>query len=53
VHSSGCNRCREIGGLRCGGGSFLLQHEVLGHEIMVLDDVNYGVEQRNKQKPKA
>jgi hypothetical protein len=24
-----------------------------GHEIMVLDDVNHGVEQKNKQKPKA
>jgi hypothetical protein len=24
-----------------------------GHEIMVLDDVNHGVEQENKQKPKA
>jgi hypothetical protein len=29
------------------------EEEVLGHEIMVLDDVDHGVEQMNKQKPKA
>jgi hypothetical protein len=53
VHSSGCTRRREIGGPWCGGGSPLLHHEFPGHEIMVLDDVDHGVEQENKQKPKA
>jgi hypothetical protein len=43
----------EVGGPRCGRGSCLFHHEILGHEIMVLDDVNHGVEQKNKQKPKA
>jgi hypothetical protein len=37
---------------RCGGGR-LLHHEILGQKIMVLDDVNHGIEQENKQKPKA
>jgi hypothetical protein len=53
VHSSGCTWRREIGGPWCGRGSRLFHHEVLGHEIMVLDDVNHGAEQENKQKPKA
>jgi hypothetical protein len=53
VHSSGCTRRREVCGPRCGRGSRLFHHEVLEHEIMVLDDVNHGVEQKNKQKPKA
>jgi hypothetical protein len=52
VHSSSTG-CREVGGPRCGGGILFLHHEVLGHEIMVLDDVDHGVEQKNKQKPKA
>jgi hypothetical protein len=30
-----------------------VEEAVLGHEIMVLDDVNHGVERENKQKPKA
>jgi hypothetical protein len=30
-----------------------LHHEFLGHEILVLDDVDHDVEQENKQKPKA
>jgi hypothetical protein len=53
VHNSGCTRRKEIGGPRCGRGNRLFHHEVLGHEIMVLDDVNHGVELENKQKPKA
>jgi hypothetical protein len=53
VHSSGRTRCREIGGLRCGRDNRLFHHEVLGQEIMVLDDVDHGVEQKNMQKPKA
>jgi hypothetical protein len=52
VHSSSTKR-REVGGPRCGRGSLFLHHEVLEHEIMVLDDVDHGVEQKNKQKPKA
>jgi hypothetical protein len=31
----------------------VFHHEVLGHEILVLDDVDHDVEQENKQKPKA
>jgi hypothetical protein len=53
VHSSGRTRRREVGGPRCGRGSRLFHHEILGQEIMVLDDVDHGVEQKNKQKPKA
>jgi hypothetical protein len=52
VHSSGTQR-KEVGGPWCGRGSRLFHHEILGHEIMVLDDVDHGVEQENKQKPKA
>jgi hypothetical protein len=53
VHSSGRTRRGEIGGPRRGRGNRLFHHEVLGQEIMVLDDVDHGVEQKNKQKPKA
>jgi hypothetical protein len=53
VHNSGCTRHRKVGGPRFGRGSRLFHHEVLGHEIMVLNDVNHRVEQENKQKPKA
>jgi hypothetical protein len=49
VLSSSCTRRREVGGPW--GGRGLFHHKVLGHEIMVLDDVNHGVEQKNKQKP--
>jgi hypothetical protein len=52
VHISSTRR-RAVGGPRCGRRSLFLHHEVLGHEIMVLDDVDHGVEQKNKQKPKA
>jgi hypothetical protein len=52
MHCSCCTRRREVGGPRSGRGS-LLQHEVLGHEVLVLDDVVYGVKRDNKQKPKA
>jgi hypothetical protein len=44
---------QEVCGPLCGRGSPLLHHEVLGHEIRLLDDVDHGVEQKNKQKPKA
>jgi hypothetical protein len=53
VHSSGCTRRREVGGPRCGRGSRFFHHEVLGQEIMVLDNMDHGVEQKNKQKPNA
>jgi hypothetical protein len=52
VHNSGCSRRREVGGPWCGRGSRFFHHEVLGHEILVLDDVDHGIEQENKQKPK-
>jgi hypothetical protein len=42
-----------VGGPWCGRRSLFLHQEVLGHEIMVLDDVDHDVEQENKQKPKA
>jgi hypothetical protein len=53
AHSSSYTECRVAGGLWCGRGSFLLHGEVLGDEVVVLDDVNHGVEQENKQKPNA
>jgi hypothetical protein len=46
-------RRRAVGSPWCGRRSLFLHQEVLGHEIMVLDDVDHGVEQKNKQKPKA
>jgi hypothetical protein len=36
----------EVGGPWCVRGCRLLQNEVLEHEIMVLDDVDHGVEQK-------
>jgi hypothetical protein len=52
VHSSN-TRSREVGGPRCGRRSCFFHHEVLEHEILVLDDVDHDVEQVNKQNPKA
>jgi hypothetical protein len=52
VHSSGTRR-GEVGGPQCGRGCRLLHHEVLGHEIMVLDELDHGVEQKTSKKPKA
>jgi hypothetical protein len=53
VHSNSCcTRHLEVGGPWCGRGILLLQHEVLGHEILVLDDVDHDVEQENKQNLK-
>jgi hypothetical protein len=52
VHNSSTRR-RAVAGPWCGRRSLFLHQEVLGHEIMVLDDVDHGVEQKNKQKPKA
>jgi hypothetical protein len=42
-----------VGGPRCGRHSLFLHREILGQEIMVLNDVDHGVEQKNKQKPNA
>jgi hypothetical protein len=52
VHSSG-TKCWEVSSPWCGRSSFFLHQEVLGQGIMVLDDVDHGVEQENKRKPKA
>jgi hypothetical protein len=49
VHSSG-TRCREVGSPWGVRRSFFPHQKVLGQEIMVLDDVEQGVEQENKQK---
>jgi hypothetical protein len=50
VHSSGRTKRWEVVGPRCARGSSLFHHEVLGQEIMVLYDVDHGVEPKNKQK---
>jgi hypothetical protein len=52
VHGSNTRR-REVGGPQCGRRNLFLHQEVLRHEIMVLDDVDHGVEQKDKQKPNA
>jgi hypothetical protein len=41
------------GGPRHGRRNFFLHREVFGIEVMVLDDLDHGVEQENKQKPNA
>jgi hypothetical protein len=49
-----CNtRRRAVGGPRCGRRSLFLHREILGNEVMVLDNLDHGVEQKNKQKPNA
>jgi hypothetical protein len=52
VHISGTWRW-EVSSPWRGRSSFFLHQEVLWQGIMVLDDVDHGVEQENKQKPKA
>jgi hypothetical protein len=52
AHSSSSRR-RATGGLWHGRRSLFLHWEVLGNEVMVLDDLKHGVEQENKQKPNA
>jgi hypothetical protein len=44
-------RRNAAGGPWHGIGSFFLHREVFGIEVMVLDDLDHGVEQENKQKP--
>jgi hypothetical protein len=53
AHSSSSTKCRAAGCPWHGGGSFFLHQEILGNEVVVLDDVNHSVEQENKQKPNA
>jgi hypothetical protein len=52
VHSSS-TRHRAVEGLWRGRGSLFLHREVLKNEVVVLDDVDHGVEQKNKKKPNA
>jgi hypothetical protein len=52
AHSSSTRR-RAAGGPRRGRRSLFLHREVLGNEVMVLDDLDHDVEQENKQKPNA
>jgi hypothetical protein len=46
-------RHRAIEGSWRGRGILFLHREVLRNEVVVLDDVDHGVEQKNKQKPNA
>jgi hypothetical protein len=52
VHNS-IPRRRAVEGPWHGRHSFFLHQEVLGNEVMVLDDLDHGVEQENKQKPNS
>jgi hypothetical protein len=36
-----------------GRRNFFLHWEILKNKVMVLDDLDHGVEQKNKQKPNA
>jgi hypothetical protein len=50
--NSSCTGHRAARGPWYGRGN-LLHGEILGDEVVVLDDVNHGAEQENKQKPNA
>jgi hypothetical protein len=52
AHCSSTRR-RAAGGPRRGRRSFFLHREVFGIEVMVLDDLDLGVKEENKQKPNA
>jgi hypothetical protein len=52
VHSSS-TRHWAAGAQWHGRRSLLLHEEVFRSRVVVLDDMNHGVEQENKQKPKA
>jgi hypothetical protein len=52
VHSS-IPRRRAVEGPWRRRRSFFPHREVFGNEVMVLDDLDHGVEQENKQKPNA
>jgi hypothetical protein len=36
-----------------GRRNFFLHREILGNEVVVLDDMDHGIKQENKQKPNA
>ena len=42
-----------VGGPWHGRRSFFLHMEVLRNEVVVLDDLDHGVEKENRQKPNA
>jgi hypothetical protein len=52
VHNSS-TRCRAVEGPWRGRRSFFLHREFLRNEVVVLDDMDHGVEQKNKKKPNA
>jgi hypothetical protein len=52
VHSSSTRR-RAVEGPWRGRRNFFIHREVFGNKVMVLDDLDHGVEQENKQKPNA
>ena len=52
VHNSNTRR-RAVDGPRCGRRSRFLHRKILENEVVVLDDLDHGVEQENKQKPNA
>jgi hypothetical protein len=52
AHSSSTRR-RAAGGPWHGRRNLFLHQEVLENEVMVLDDLDHGVEQENMQKPNA
>jgi hypothetical protein len=53
AHNSNSTRRRAARGPWCGRGCLLLHREILGNEVVVLDNVDHGVEQENKQKLNA
>jgi hypothetical protein len=52
VHSSSADG-RAFGASWHGGCCLFLHREVLGNEVMVLDDLNHRVKQEDRRKPKA
>jgi hypothetical protein len=50
AHSS-CSKCRAAGAQRRRRCSLFLHEEVPRDYVAVLNDVNHGTEQENKQKP--
>jgi hypothetical protein len=52
VHRNNTRR-QAVGGPRCGRCSLFLHREILRNEVVVLDDMDHGAEQKNKQKPNA
>ena len=53
AHSSSSTKRRAAGCPWREEAAFFLHREILGNEVVVLDDVNHSVEQENKQKPNA